>query len=283
MLRSLLVLILLPGLASCAPAERPGIPPQHVFLRADHMSAFMYERRTTFAHGRPEAIQRGRTACLDELLAQGVVFASAFAPSGRSAPSLASLLTGHTPLQTGVLDDGDELGAGLPTLSSALAAEGFLTLAFVSDPDGALATLTRRFESARTAPDDRGALAAVAEWASTFDFGSERRVLLWLHLSELDVPFPAVRVPGAPDFLADFTNPYYAGSANGSEAYLASVHAGEVPLDDDDVARVVAHYDAELAGLHHLFMRLLDYNAQLLRFNITIDLDPLYAFTFPIG
>jgi arylsulfatase A-like enzyme len=89
-------------------------------LRADHLSAYGYPRRTS-----PE---------LDRLAQEGVLFESAIATSSWTLPSHASLLTGRYPYEHGV-QDGSSRGQHLfddryPSLAEVLQAEGYRTGAF---------------------------------------------------------------------------------------------------------------------------------------------------------
>ena len=117
-----LVLGLCLVLTSCSRERRPGIPPKNLLLvtvddlRPDHLSCYGYLRPT----GALGPVHGGETETLrvsfDALAASGVLFASVNAPSSSTIPSLASLLTGCGPLETGVLDDRSVLAGDVPTL-----------------------------------------------------------------------------------------------------------------------------------------------------------------------
>ncbi|HCP46585.1 MAG TPA: hypothetical protein DIU15_11105 [Deltaproteobacteria bacterium] len=95
-------------------------------LRADHVG--------------PEG--RVRTPALSWMASKGVLFSQATTPSTAEGPPLGALMTGHHPLSSGFIADGQQLpnhrpargGArqGLRTLAETLAREGFATAAFVS-------------------------------------------------------------------------------------------------------------------------------------------------------
>ena len=93
-------------------------------LRADHVSAYGYSRKTT-----PE---------IDRLASQGVLFESAIAPCSWSLPSHASLLTGRYPLDHGMVNVqpmpwlgwGKSSLRGYPTLGEELQKRGYRTGAF---------------------------------------------------------------------------------------------------------------------------------------------------------
>lgn len=94
-------------------------------LRADRLSATGYPRTTT--------------PCMDRLAQQGTLFSNCYVPLGRTAPSLASMLTGVWPHHHGVRENftGDH-GSVLPitSLPTLLAREGYHTVA-VADWSGA--------------------------------------------------------------------------------------------------------------------------------------------------
>ena len=89
-------------------------------LRRDHVSAF--------------APGRGSTPNLDALAAVGTAFDQAVSVRPDAAAAAASIVTGAHPLRHGLLGDGDRLDRGWTTVASALAARGFATGAFLSDP-----------------------------------------------------------------------------------------------------------------------------------------------------
>jgi arylsulfatase A-like enzyme len=83
-------------------------------VRADHLSAFGYQRPTT-----PN---------LDRLAAQGVLFENAFSTSSWTLPAHASLLTGRFPFEHGA--EVHAYDGRYPTLSEAFEARGYRTAAF---------------------------------------------------------------------------------------------------------------------------------------------------------
>ncbi len=86
--------------------------------RADHLSAYGYERDTT-----PN---------LRELARQGARFDAAYAPSATTGPSHASLFTSLYPMTHRVTKNGHPLAGEYQTLAEILAAAGFETAAVVS-------------------------------------------------------------------------------------------------------------------------------------------------------
>jgi arylsulfatase A-like enzyme len=87
-------------------------------LRADHLSSYGYERRTS-----PN---------MDSIAQQGVLIEHAFATSSYTLPSHASLLTGRYPYEHGVEWKTSRalLASPFPTLAEALRSRGYRTAAF---------------------------------------------------------------------------------------------------------------------------------------------------------
>jgi len=104
----------------------PPPPPRHLVLvtvdtlRADHLGSYA---------GEP-----GLTPALDALAGESQRFASAYAPAPFTLPSVAAMLTGRYPDESGVIGNRGRLPEGLPTLASFLARHGFRTGAVVSNP-----------------------------------------------------------------------------------------------------------------------------------------------------
>lgn len=258
--------------AACGPAqERPGIPPRHVLLvtveslRPDHMSCYQYFRPTTVWEVDPGQRGLGEGEALDDLAAEGVLFVDAYAPAPETAPSLASLMTGRSPLEHGVLAAGDALPEEETTLAEAFAAAGYRTLAFVSGdavPEGR--GFEQGFERFARAEDDVAARAGAAGWLEEADLGDWKPLFAWIHLSGPSLPYDPTPLaprpygePGAVEYASLYTDPTYGGPADGSLEYLERVAAGELPLAEADRRHVVALYDGEVARaancLRHFF------------------------------
>ena len=75
----------------------------------------------------------GRTPHLDRLAADGVVFERAIAVAPITLPSHASMFSGQYPFTHGIRNNGGAaLSETVPTLATALKAQGYRTSAFVS-------------------------------------------------------------------------------------------------------------------------------------------------------
>jgi len=111
-------------LAACSPPKGGEPPRPHVVLiiidtlRADHTSVYGYTRRTT--------------PTLERFAARGVVFETAYAPTGTTDVSHATLFTSRYPFVHGVLRNGLELAEEERTLAELLRDNGYRTAAFVS-------------------------------------------------------------------------------------------------------------------------------------------------------
>ena len=266
-----LLLALAVLLGSCSPPERPGEAPRHVLLvtvqsmRPDHMSTYLYGRPTTAWQVTPQQRADGRALSLDDLAVQGVLFAHAFAPAPSGPPSLASLLTGRSPLEHGVLDAQTPLPPGERTLAECFSDAGFVTAAFVSGELGLLGGYDQGFETWEVAGSDRQLLGRVLRWQDGQDFGDEKPRFTWIHLSGSSAPYRPESYmerpddPSSKDWTALFADPDYAGGADGSLELLASVEGRPEALEPADLEHLVDLYDADLAETAAAVRKLLSY------------------------
>ena len=109
--------------ASASPPPRPSRPNILLYvidtLRADHLGVYGYPKPVS-----PH---------LDALAAESVVFDRAYAQSGWTRTSVASILTGLTPFAHRVLGRADALPASVPSLAALLQASGYQTAGFVAN------------------------------------------------------------------------------------------------------------------------------------------------------
>jgi len=114
-------LILLAWGAACSgPADEPARTSPNVILisidtlRADHLSCYGYKK--------------ARTASIDRLAAEGILFEQAISPVPLTLPSHASLLTGTLPISHGIRDNtGFVLSDAPTTLAQVLGSRGYRT------------------------------------------------------------------------------------------------------------------------------------------------------------
>jgi arylsulfatase A-like enzyme len=262
-----LALALAAALCACGEPRRPGLPPKHLLLvtidglRADHTSAFMYHRATT---GNLQAKHKALELTIDGLASGGVLSANAYSPQAETAPALASLFTGLAPLETGLVAETDALDPAAVTLAEHLRDAGFLTVAFVSQPDVDVkrAGLDQGFDLLVQRAEDLQTLLAASQWIEVQDFDNDRAVFLWLHLSGPAPPFDprAIAGPqGAEEFAKLYADPRYAGSADGSLEHLERARRGEVELTAADREQLVALYDGEVLRATSVLRKFLDY------------------------
>ncbi len=89
-------------------------------LRADHLGAYGYPFPTS--------------PTIDELAEEALVFEAAIATCPATAPSIASILTGHHRATHGVVRNGAVLREGVATLTESLQAAGYRTVGVVANP-----------------------------------------------------------------------------------------------------------------------------------------------------
>jgi len=260
-------------LLSCsAREERPGIPARHLMLitvaglRADHISAWQYQRPTTYTEIDGGLRRAGRALAIDDLAAEGVMFARTFAPSGNTSASLASLFSGCSPLETGVVEAGAALPEEEARLAAALQGAGFHTAAFVADGSVRGESWRHGFDVFEREASDMATLGRALDWVNGRDFGNGQGVFLWIHLEQPTFPFEPTEMDvtlergGLIDFSRLFADADYAGQADGTQAFRARVlDRATEPLTPEDRDRVVALYDGELAQTNSLLQLFLDF------------------------
>jgi arylsulfatase A-like enzyme len=152
-------------------------------LRADHVSSYGYERRTT--------------PTIDEIASNGMRFASARSVAPWTLPSFATMFTGRYPTRHGAQAEGsirniaDELprpmAVDIPTLAGTLRRSGFRTAAITSNPYLSLGPL-RDFQDVinKTVRADRiGALAR--DWIVR-ESTQRQPWMLWVHFNDPHEP-----------------------------------------------------------------------------------------------
>lgn len=249
--------------------ERPGLEPRHVLLvtvenlRADRCSFLMHDRPTTWVPSDELMREEQRAFGLDDIAADGVVFARCFAPSPVRDVSLATLLSARPPLEHGVTQAGDLLPGELVTLGEAFRAGGFSTAAFLAGPRAPDESFARGIEHVETFASDLDALRACARWLAR-DPGMGERTFVWIHLAGLAPPWtPREPVAEADAILAGrvFVDPAYAGPFDGSMDSIRRVNGGEYAPTAADREALRALYDRQIAhecaliwtGLHEAY------------------------------
>ena len=173
------------GLAASSCTQPPDVQILLVdTLRADHVGLYGYERDTS-----PE---------LDQFAQDAVVFDHTFAPSSWTLPSVASLFTGLYPSVHGLTahigsESVTSIRPDVPTLAELMRAEGYRTVAIVTNPwFVAEHGLVRGFEEFEVAdPPTAERVNQLAMRALSSD--DTRPVFLYLHYMEVHAPYGASR------------------------------------------------------------------------------------------
>jgi arylsulfatase A-like enzyme len=244
------------ALAACARVE----PPRHLLLvtvdtlRATRLDAWGAARGTS---DRAHAERRGSTAgfTLDEVAASGVRFSRAYAPRGETFPSLCTLLTGRPPLETGVVQNKSVLAPDSSALAERLHAAGYRSAAFTTNRllvrGSGIEQGFDEFWSDASDERDAKALAEASAWIARQDLERGPPLFVWVHLMGPHLPYDPAPLAGV-EFAALFADAGYAGAADGSRAFVDGAYTSGRGLASDDVARIVALYDGEVARVDAL-------------------------------
>jgi arylsulfatase A-like enzyme len=201
-------------------------------LRADHLSAYGYDRPTS-----PN---------IDALTRRGLLFEHAETVQSATWPALTSLHTSLYPNAHGVQWNGHRLPEGLPTLADLLHARGFSTSAFITNMTrGRHPGFSRLFlsrDGGQVEADRRALGQAVAQ----LERERERRFFMWVHFLSPHADY----APPAP-FDRAFTEPGVS-RVKGEIPELVALRRRGTALSETDVAHVVGLYDGEIAFVDEL-------------------------------
>lgn len=230
---AMLLVAMLLVLGSCG----RGAPPNIVLvtvdtLRADHLGG----------GGRPGAF----TPFIDAFLAESTSFPEAIAPRSQTWPTLASILTGQSPVVHGIRRNGQPMVEGIPTLEERLAEQGYACAAFLSNAGQAG---WPGFDPVADLRDqDERLLGAAKGWMRG---QTDRPFFLWIHF------FGPHRPYGATPPWTDRFDPGYAGPIDGSIEQMTAITTGALEPTPADVAHMIARYDAEIGEVDRHFGDLL--------------------------
>lgn len=201
-------------------------------LRADHVSAYGYEEPTT-----PR---------LDAFARQAVVFENAVATSSYTLPTHASMLTGLPPALHGARVR-RAISASAPYVPEALRGAGYRVNAVVA---AAFLSPTYGFHRGfHTYQLTGGRAAGVVDRAlALLDESLGRTQFLFLHLYDIHAPY------AAPE---EFIDRFLPDDADVTDL-LERIRQHAPPRDDDELARIVGLYDAEVAYVDRELGRFLD-------------------------
>jgi arylsulfatase A-like enzyme len=193
-------------------------------LRADHLSAYGYERETSPA--------------IDALAGEGVLFENPIAQRGSTWPSLTSILTSMYPRSHGVRSNGVQLEASKRILAEWLQERGYATGAFLTNMTTAP---NRGFdvkpELPKGADRDLRATQAALRWIRE---QRERPFFAWLHLMAPHHPYRP-RGPRPAGF-----DTGYRGELDGSHETLHGIYKRREALSQAELAHIVSLYDADV-------------------------------------
>ncbi len=207
-------------------------------LRADHLSAYGYSRRTS-----PN---------LDRLARRGLLFRQAETPQSATWPALTSLHTSLYPSAHGVVWNGHEMPQGVVTLAGLLHSRYYSTSAFLSNMKRARHPGFARVSGARAGEQAGDDLDATETAIDQLRLEKDRPFFLWLHL----IGPHAGYTPPAP-WDAEFTPPG-PSSLRGELDELVRIRREGRPLAEGDVAHVVGLYDGEVGRVDELLGLVLD-------------------------
>lgn len=259
-----------PARGATAGAAGDERPPDLLFLlvdtlRADHLGAYGYQRHVT-------------SPALDSLAIGGTLFESAYAQWSRTAPSHATLFSGRYPHDHGLIRNGQSLSDSVPVLAEQLAAGGYRTAAFFSNPFiGRRFGFDRGFEvfvepsdfSLALAPPaawlrrlplvrfmdrllDRDVVESMAvQWLQRATGEDDRPVALFVQWVDPHMPYrPRARLLREMD-------PDYHGPMRGRRAQIDALNEGLEGVSARDLEHMVARYDAEIRGVDQEIARVL--------------------------
>jgi arylsulfatase A-like enzyme len=158
-------------------------------LRPDHLGVYGYKRPTS--------------PSIFELAKDSFVFEKAFTVATNSGPSHATLLTGLYPAQHGLVDNGQKILNGVPTLAETLHHEGFDTAGFVGyhalNRESGLNRGFQHFEfnpianhehDEKKLEDDQKGFVAVADWLEFWaETPDKSQFFVWMHVQNIHESF----------------------------------------------------------------------------------------------
>lgn len=202
----------------------------------------------------------GLTPNLDRLAASSVTFARAYCPMPLTGPSHAALLTGLTPRENGVVQNGVPLGTDPPTMAEVLRSRGYRTGAVV-----AAFTVSSKLGFARGFEffDDDFAAADALSRLTTLRLAGSLGIIdakARLQRPADEVTPPAIRwlenPVNRPFFLwVHYFDPHTPYEPPDAYRGLTDAESAQVRLYDGEVAFMDAHVGQLLAALHDLGLR----------------------------
>ncbi|HLY37740.1 MAG TPA: sulfatase, partial [Candidatus Binatia bacterium] len=254
--RQTFALVLLACLTGTARAARPNVVVYVIdTLRADHLGCYGYTHPTS-----PR---------IDAFARSAVRFGHAVAQSSWTLPSIASILTGMTPPLHGAVSPENAIAREVPTLAQILRAQGYTTVAFVTNYLGSgVFGLDRGFATYRFYRErgDRrsavylGSEALVRRVVHWLQHASGGPFLLYVHATDPHFPYVPPR-----RYAVDFLSPAMMRLLPDAIATARPLHNGNqewgtrpAPLTEREVDVLRDAYDGDIRMADESFGRLLD-------------------------
>ncbi|MED5330681.1 MAG: sulfatase-like hydrolase/transferase [Planctomycetota bacterium] len=150
---------------------------------------------------------------VDRMAECGTTFLTAYADANHEIPSTVSLMVAEPPSVHGVKEKGDTLPPAWMTLAERFSMAGYLTAAFLGNPDLANRGLEQGFDTFSVG--DRRSAQDLLEQAIAFLDGAEpSRTFLWIDLADLLPPYggadfnPRAFAPDIPPGFGDTAEDY---------------------------------------------------------------------------
>ncbi len=222
-------------------------------VRADHLSCYGYERKTS-----PN---------LDALAASGVLFKKSFCPMGVTDPSHASILTGYYPRTHGLARLFQKVTGNVKSMAEILGERGFTTSAVTSRPrlmpfdmgiegfdesSGAMTWFRDPEAGARTAfrADQTSARDAFRRAANQLRKYRDRDLFIWVHFFDPHMPYMPHK-----GFTEKFTSKKFP-RALGGNGFLEPGQKGYSP---EEIQDRIDLYDGEIFYTDYYVGKLLEY------------------------
>jgi arylsulfatase len=210
-------------------------------VRADHLGCYGYRLPTSPA--------------LDAFALEAVLFENAYAQSSWTKPAVASIFTGLRPWRHGANQRRQRLADEAVTLAEILAAAGYRTAGFITNPNVGGAFGFRqgfeRYHAEREEQSGESVRRAAFDWLEAR--GEDARpFFLYLHTVEPHSPYRDA-LDRAGEFGARLADPQI-----GLRRHLRALGDGSLRAAPETVSELVALYDAEVAAADTSFGALLD-------------------------
>jgi len=210
-------------------------------MRADHLSCYGYDRRTS-TH-------------MDNLAGDGVLFRSLYAQASWTGPSVATMFTSLYPSDHGFVDREDRLSDRPETLAETLSSAGYFTKGLVANGFVTAGyNFHQGFDSYMSYPGREQAGHARAEEMvalanAWLEKNHDKKFFLYVHTVDPHSPYDPPE-PFRKNFQRGFRARVTAGNEESSYKHAKS-------LEEDDIEYIRDLYDGEIAYSDHCFGHLI--------------------------